>query len=143
MKANRPRLGLKCSKLSLGSPGKCNSSHVASSSAARFQKPYYVTSPIFYVNAGLQRILSTVYNLSISLAPHIGHLYSTVVADIFARWEKLRDPSRRVFFTTGTDEHGLKVQQAASTRDMTPLQLSDITSQQFRVPCSPAMSSLH
>ena len=67
------------------------------------------------------------------VAPHIGHLYSMIIADIFARWEKLRSPSRPTLFTTGTDEHGLKIEQAASAQNMTPLQLSDITSQQFSV----------
>ncbi|KAG8808098.1 methionyl-tRNA synthetase [Serendipita sp. 399] len=89
---------------------------VASGSSSTSQKPYYVTSPIFYVNA----------------APHIGHLYSIVIADIFARWEKMRNPSRTVLYTTGTDEHGLKIQQAAKAQGLSPLQLSDLTSQRFR-----------
>ena len=53
----------------------------------------FVTTPIFYVNA----------------SPHIGHVHSTVLADALSRWLKLK--SDDVFFSTGTDEHGLKVPQ--------------------------------
>lgn len=56
-----------------------------------------ITTPIFYVNA----------------APHIGHVHSTVLADAMARWFTIK--GRNVTFTTGTDEHGLKVQEAAET----------------------------
>ncbi|KAL4137821.1 hypothetical protein PRIC2_001331 [Phytophthora ramorum] len=55
----------------------------------------FVTTPIFYVNA----------------APHIGHVHSAVLADALSRWFKVKN--HRVLFTTGTDEHGLKVQEAA------------------------------
>ncbi|KAF1987765.1 hypothetical protein K402DRAFT_420119 [Aulographum hederae CBS 113979] len=58
-------------------------------------KPYYVTTPIFYVNAD----------------PHVGHLYTIVLTDILKRWQQLR--GREAIICTGTDEHGLKVQQAA------------------------------
>jgi valyl-tRNA synthetase len=60
-------------------------------STALHAKPFYVTTPIFYVNA----------------APHIGHVYSAVLADGIARWKRLN--GRQVVFATGTDEHGLKV----------------------------------
>lgn len=116
MSVARSQLSLKCSKLALRVSGKRSIGQVASPLAATTQKPYYVTSPIFYVNA----------------APHIGHLYSMVVADIFARWEKLRNPSRITLFTTGTDEHGLKIQQAATSQNLSPLQLADATSERFR-----------
>jgi hypothetical protein len=53
MTANEARLVLKYSKLSLRYPAKRNIGHVASRPAETFQKPYYVTSPIFYVNSGL------------------------------------------------------------------------------------------
>ena len=56
---------------------------------------FYVTTPIYYVND----------------APHIGHAYTTVIADALARWHRLLGDD--VFFLTGTDEHGLKVQRAA------------------------------
>ena len=61
------------------------------------KKPYYVTSPIFYVNA----------------APHAGHLYTLVLTDVLKRWQKLRGDNRAVLLT-GTDEHGMKIQKAAS-----------------------------
>jgi methionyl-tRNA synthetase len=63
--------------------------HISSSSPQ--VKPFYVTSPIFYVNA----------------APHVGHLYSMVLADIVKRWELLR--GNKALLSIGTDEHGLKV----------------------------------
>lgn len=65
-------------------------------------KPFYVTTPIYYVN-GL---------------PHIGHAYTTIVADAIARWHRIR--GRKVFFLTGTDEHGQKVLQTAEKRGMSP-----------------------
>lgn len=66
------------------------------------RKDVFVTTPIFYVNA----------------APHIGHVHSAVLADALSRWFQMKNES--VLFTTGTDEHGLKVQEAAEksgTRD--------------------------
>jgi methionyl-tRNA synthetase len=55
------------------------------------EKPYYVTTPIFYVNA----------------APHVGHLYTMVLSDIIKRWQVLKE--RNALLLTGTDEHGMKV----------------------------------
>ncbi|XP_050101305.1 methionine--tRNA ligase, mitochondrial [Anopheles aquasalis] len=62
-------------------------------------KNSFVTTPIFYVNA----------------APHIGHLYSAVIADAVHRFNRIATPetSRHCFLSTGTDEHGMKIQQAA------------------------------
>ncbi|KAI0722508.1 tRNA synthetases class I (M)-domain-containing protein [Earliella scabrosa] len=79
-------------------------------------KPYYVTTPIFYPNA----------------APHIGHLHSLVVADIFARHARISNPDRPVHYVTGTDEHGLKIQNAAKARGMDPLTFCDELSEHFR-----------
>ena len=56
-------------------------------------KVFYVTTPIYYVNA----------------LPHIGHVYSTMIADCLARYH--RSFGKEVFFVTGTDEHGQKVEQ--------------------------------
>lgn len=75
---------------------------------------YFVTTPIFYVNA----------------APHIGHLYTAVLADSVARWHVLK--GGRVTFTTGTDEHGLKIQQAAEKLQMTPQSHCDQISNKFK-----------
>ncbi|ABN64378.2 methionyl-tRNA synthetase, mitochondrial [Scheffersomyces stipitis CBS 6054] len=79
-------------------------------------KPFYVSTPIFYVNA----------------SPHLGHLYSMLLADTRTRWEKL-DPKKSAYFLTGTDEHGLKIQTAAEKSGLSPKQLVDSVSQNFKV----------
>jgi len=68
---------------------------------------YYVTTPIYYVND----------------EPHLGHIYTTIAADVLARYQRMAN--RNVFFLTGVDEHGQKVQQAAEKRGITPIQLTD------------------
>jgi len=76
--------------------------------------PFYVTTPIYYVND----------------VPHIGHAYTTVTADALARWHRLNgDPTH---FLTGTDEHGLKVLRAAEANGCSPLEWADRTSARFR-----------
>ncbi len=65
-------------------------------------KSFYITTPIYYVND----------------VPHIGHAYTTVAADVLARYWRLR--GRDVFFLTGLDEHGQKVQQAAANAGIDP-----------------------
>ncbi|KIL58972.1 hypothetical protein M378DRAFT_85745 [Amanita muscaria Koide BX008] len=81
------------------------------------EKPYYITSPIFYPNA----------------APHIGHLYSLVIADIYTRYQRLVNPERPVHFLAGTDEHGLKIQRAAQAKGMEPKEFCDQLSSRFRI----------
>ncbi|XP_020012474.1 methionine--tRNA ligase, mitochondrial [Castor canadensis] len=77
----------------------------------------YFTTPIFYVNA----------------APHIGHLYSALLADALCRHRRLRVPGTAATrFSTGTDEHGLKIQQAAATAGLAPIELCDRVSAQFQ-----------
>src|SRR5437899_10465870 len=76
--------------------------------------PFYVTTPIYYPND----------------APHIGHAYTSVAADALARWRRLHGDD--VVFLTGTDEHGSKIQRAAEERGITPQELVDATSAQFR-----------
>ncbi|CAH0401717.1 unnamed protein product [Chilo suppressalis] len=71
-------------------------------SSAVQRRPFYITTPIFYVNA----------------APHLGHLYTAVVADAIQRFEKLTNPDCNVIFSTGTDEHGIKIQQAATKANL-------------------------
>lgn len=66
------------------------------------QTGFYITTPIYYVND----------------KPHIGHAYTTILADVIARFH--RSNNERVFFLTGLDEHGQKVQQAAEKRGMLP-----------------------
>jgi methionyl-tRNA synthetase len=75
---------------------------------------YYITTPIYYVND----------------APHIGHAYTTVTADALARWHRLLGDD--VFFLTGTDEHGLKVQRAAEAQGVSPKQWADQTVVRFQ-----------
>lgn len=76
--------------------------------------PFYVTTPIYYVND----------------VPHIGHAYTTVAADALARWRRLWGDD--VVFLTGTDEHGLKIQRAAEEHGVTPKEWADKTSERFR-----------
>ncbi|HEU4501139.1 MAG TPA: methionine--tRNA ligase [Nitrospira sp.] len=68
----------------------------------RDQHTFYITTPIYYVND----------------VPHIGHAYTTIAADVLARYWRLR--GREVFFLTGLDEHGQKVQQAAAKAGVDP-----------------------
>ncbi|MGI8663515.1 MAG: methionine--tRNA ligase [Acidimicrobiales bacterium] len=75
---------------------------------------FFITTPIYYVND----------------APHIGHAYTTVVADAIARWRRLAGDD--VFFLTGTDEHGLKVAQSAEEAGVGPQQQADRNSARFR-----------
>jgi len=66
------------------------------------QKKFYITTPIYYVND----------------KPHIGHAYTTIAADVLARYHRLQKET--VFFLTGSDEHGQKVEQAAQLRGVPP-----------------------
>jgi len=75
---------------------------------------FYVTTPIYYVND----------------APHIGHAYTTVTTDAIARWHRLLGDD--VFFLSGTDEHGLKVQRAAEAKGVSPRQWADQTVVRFQ-----------
>ena len=75
---------------------------------------FFVTTPIYYVND----------------APHVGHAYTTVVADALARWRRMA--GEEVLFLTGTDEHGLKVAQSAAAAGVSPKEWADTTSARFR-----------
>ncbi len=75
---------------------------------------FYVTTPIYYVNA----------------APHLGHAYTTIGADILAR--HMRQRGEEVFFLTGTDEHGEPVAQAAEREGVTPKELADRNAERFQ-----------
>ena len=94
-----------------GNPGSGVAAAVGSLAACR---RFYVTTPIYYVND----------------VPHIGHAYTTVTADALARWHRLLGDD--VFFLTGTDEHGLKVQRAAEEHGLSPQEHADRTSARFR-----------
>jgi len=75
---------------------------------------FYVTTPIYYVNG----------------APHIGHAYTSVAADVLARWKRL--DGFDVFFLTGTDEHGQKVEKAAHDAGVAPQEFADRIAAQFQ-----------
>lgn len=77
------------------------------------ERALIITTPIYYVND----------------VPHIGHAYTTIAADTLARHHRAR--GRRVFFLTGTDEHGQKVQEAAGKRGLTPKEHCDRTVSRF------------
>ncbi len=77
------------------------------------QEKFYITTPIFYPNG----------------VPHIGHAYTSMVCDVIARFERLE--GKDVFFLTGTDEHGLKMQQTAIEQGISTKQLADVNSAQF------------
>ncbi|RUA00928.1 MAG: methionine--tRNA ligase [Deltaproteobacteria bacterium] len=77
-------------------------------------EPFFITTPIYYVNA----------------RPHLGHAYTTIVADVAARFNTMR--GRQTFFLTGTDEHGDKIVHAAEKEGLTPKAYVDRISDLFR-----------
>ena len=77
-------------------------------------KNYYITTPIYYPSA----------------RPHMGHAYSSIIADFFARFKRI--DGFEVNFLTGTDEHGLKIQRAAEKKGVKPLDFCNDISQTFR-----------
>ena len=80
-------------------------------------KNYYITTPIYYPSA----------------KPHMGHAYSSIVSDVFARFKKI--DGYEVHFLTGTDEHGLKIQRASEMSKMEPLEFCDKISKTFKDLC--------
>ena len=77
-------------------------------------KIIYITTPIYYINA----------------SPHIGHSYTTIAADVLARYYKLKN--QQVFFLTGTDEHGQKIEEAAKASGKQPQQFADEIVEQYK-----------
>ena len=77
-------------------------------------KKFYITTPIYYPSA----------------KPHMGHAYSSIIADFFARFKKIDE--FQVHFLTGTDEHGLKIQRSAEKKNIDPKQFCDQISETFR-----------
>src|SRR5437763_8001240 len=75
---------------------------------------FYVTTPIYYVNA----------------QPHLGHAYTTIAADVLARHKRQRGED--VFFLTGTDEHGEPVADAARAQGLEPKELADRNAERFK-----------
>ena len=78
------------------------------------ERSFYVTTPIYYVNA----------------APHLGHAYTTIAADVLARHHRQRGED--VFFLTGTDEHGEPVADAAKAQGLEPKELADRNAERFK-----------
>ena len=77
-------------------------------------KNFYITTPIYYPSSN----------------PHMGHAYSSIIADFFARFKRIQ--GYKVHFLTGTDEHGQKIQRAAEKKGMDPLTFCDEISKTFR-----------
>ena len=77
-------------------------------------KKFYITTPIYYPSA----------------KPHMGHAYSSIIADFFARFKRI--DGFQVHFLTGTDEHGLKIQRSAEKENVDPKQFCDQISETFR-----------
>ena len=79
---------------------------------------FYITTPIFYANA----------------SPHVGHLYSALLADAQTRWQRLKNQHQTLLLTTGTDEHGAKIQKrvAAESGGSDCLAYCDRVSARFR-----------
>ncbi|MEN3014376.1 MAG: methionine--tRNA ligase [Endomicrobiia bacterium] len=77
-------------------------------------KKFYLTTPIYYVND----------------EPHIGHTYTTVIADVIARYYKILN--YKTFFLTGTDEHGAKVEEVAKRNNFEPKQYCDLIANKFK-----------
>lgn len=77
---------------------------------------FYITTPIYYVNA----------------SPHIGHSYTTIAADTLARYQRKRLGEDKVWFLTGTDEHGQKIQRVADEQGLSPQEFVDRVVLQFK-----------
>ena len=77
-------------------------------------KNFYITTPIYYPSA----------------KPHMGHAYSSIIADFFARFKRI--DGFNVYFLTGTDEHGLKIQRAAEQKGLDTLEFCNQLSETFR-----------
>jgi len=78
------------------------------------RETFYISTPIYYVND----------------IPHVGHAYTTIIADALARFNRLR--GKDVFFLTGTDEHGQKIEKAAAEKGITPLALANAVVDRIR-----------
>lgn len=85
--------------------------------AKRFSSTCFITTPIFYVNS----------------SPHIGHLYTALLTDASHRFVKLLNPAVTSIFSTGTDEHGLKIQNAASKEKLETIDFCNKISDQYKL----------
>ena len=80
------------------------------------ENKFYITTPIYYVNA----------------PAHIGHSYTTIAADVLSRYKREKLGKDNVWFLTGTDEHGQKIKKAADSVNLTPQEFTDKISLQFK-----------
>ena len=78
------------------------------------KKNFYITTPIYYPSG----------------KPHMGHAYSSIIADFFARFKRIQ--GKNVFFLTGTDEHGQKIAESAAKAKMEPQAFVDMMTQKFK-----------
>src|SRR3989344_7212108 len=78
------------------------------------KQKFYITTPIYYPND----------------VPHLGHAYTTIAADVIARWQKLL--GKEIFFLTGTDEHGKKIAKSAEKAGKTPREFVDSLIPEFK-----------
>ena len=83
----------------------------------KFKGKFYITTAIDYPNT----------------APHLGQAYEKICADAIARWHRLQ--GEEVFFLTGTDEHGLKIQRAAEAAKQSPKEFVDAQASHFKALC--------
>ena len=74
----------------------------------------YITTPIYYASGD----------------PHIGHAYTTILADVLARFDRLTGAD--VLFLTGTDEHGPKIEEEASRQSLSPIELCNLMAERFQ-----------
>ena len=77
-------------------------------------KKFYITTPLYYLNS----------------EPHIGHAYTTLAADVLARYKKTKNEP--VYFLTGTDEHGANIEKAAINHNVTPQKWTDDMAEKFK-----------
>lgn len=98
----------------LHSPRQTSQSRLKASHGQMNTNSFYITTPIYYVNG----------------EPHLGHAYTSVLSDIIARYH--RKDGKNVYFLSGTDEHGQKVEQSAMNAQKTPTEFADMVSAKFR-----------
>ena len=87
--------------------------HTATQTTESKKQDFYITTPIYYVNGN----------------PHLGHAYTSAMTDIIARYHKLDNTN--VYFLTGTDEHGQKVEQSAAKANVTTIEFASYVSKKF------------
>lgn len=111
---NEELLAYACDALSVQEPGDFLRVPRTYAISPKLTKTFYATTPIYYVNA----------------APHIGHVYSTLIVDVLGRYHRVKGED--VFVMTGTDEHGQKIAEAAKSNGVTPYDFTTMVSKEFK-----------